>query len=248
MKIKLHPLRVFEKRHLVLFCAISVSLLLISYFIPMIVKVLLIALCAVFAVYFALSKRQFNFLDKESKYHTVMLTVMIGAILLSSFISYDIAGMKAEEYTGEHKRITAYALPNSENTVRITEIDGASVSFNAVFYGSELLEKYEELNQTTIRLGIVASPYDALVNDGKPINPDGTTEDVTSGAVINYELSRDYKYVNLILKSSDWTKYMYNKVVLCAYIIENDTVGYICEKTEITDAATYIIYADLINN
>ena len=26
----------------------------------------------------------------------------------------------------------------------------------------ELLEKYEELNQTTIRLGIVASPYDAL--------------------------------------------------------------------------------------
>ena len=146
MKIKLHPLRVFEKRHLVLFCAISVSLLLISYFIPTIVKVLLIALCAVFAVYFALSKRQFNFLDKESKYHTVMLTVMIGAILLSSFISYDIAGMKAEEYTGEHKRITAYALPSSKNTVRITEIDGASVSFNAVFYGSEFLEKYEIFN------------------------------------------------------------------------------------------------------
>ncbi len=143
MKIKLHPLRIFEKRHLVLFSAISVSLLLISYFIPMTVKVLLIALCAVSAVYFALSKREFNFLDKESKYHTVTLSVMIGAILLSSFVSYDIAGIRAQEYTGEHRRITAYALPSSENTVRITEIDGIPVSFDAVFYGSELPEKYE---------------------------------------------------------------------------------------------------------
>ena len=149
---------------------------------------------------------------------------------------------KCSECGMEKATNVAPIIVNSGYSISTFNTSSICVGYEIDF---ELLEKYEELNQTTIRLGIAAAPYDALVNAGKLINPDGTTKDVTSGAVINYELSRDYKNVNLILKSSDWTKYMYNKVVLCAYIIENDTVGYICEKTEITDAATYITYAGL---
>ncbi|MBQ8146495.1 MAG: metallophosphoesterase [Clostridia bacterium] len=112
----------------------------------------------------------------------------------------------------------------------------------------ELLGIYESLNNTQITIGLVASPYDNLVNAGKPINADGTVSEVTGGKIISYVLNRDYKYVDLILQSSDWTQYSDKPVVLCAYIIENDTVGYICDKTQITDTASSVTYSGLVSN
>ena len=109
----------------------------------------------------------------------------------------------------------------------------------------QLLSLYEELNATEITLGFVAAPYDNLENEGKPINPDGTTSKVTGGAIASYALETDYNNVDLILRSNDWNKFKDHKVILCLYIIEGESVSYIGENG-ITEMADYTTYSSLI--
>lgn len=107
----------------------------------------------------------------------------------------------------------------------------------------ELLSKYETLNDTAIELGFTASPYDYLETEGCPINSDGTSTKITQGVIVNEKLSRTYPHVDLILRSSDWTLYANHKTILCAYIIENGKVGYLCDTETVKDKASYITYS-----
>ena len=126
----------------------------------------------------------------------------------------------------------------------VSTFNSAGISVGYVV-NCELLAEYEALNNTKITIGMVAAPFDNLVNTGKPINSDGTVSAVTSGRVMHYELEQMHAFIDMILASSDWNAYKDHKVVLCAYIIENGKVGYICGD-EITDVATYITYSELI--
>ena len=97
-------------------------------------------------------------------------------------------------------------------------------------------------------IGFVASPYDTLVNEGCPINADGTVGEVTGGKVLSYVLDSTTRQVDLILRAKDWTRYADNKTVLCLYIIENGNVGYICNESQITEKAEYITYSSIVKD
>jgi hypothetical protein len=126
----------------------------------------------------------------------------------------------------------------------VSTFNSAGISVGYVV-NCELLAEYEALNNTKITIGMVAAPFNNLVNTGKPINADGSVGAVTSGRVMHYELEQMHAFIDMILVSSDWNAYKDRKVILCAYIIENGKVGYICGD-EITDVATYITYSELI--
>ena len=46
--------------------------------------------------------------------------------------------------------------------------------------------------------------------------------------------------------ASDWTLFGDYKTVLCAYVIENGSVKYICDTENLSDLATYTTYNSLI--
>lgn len=140
-------------------------------------------------------------------------------------------------------------------TAPIFTFSGYSVrenSTNAVCVGYsidyQLLSKYEAFASTTITIGMVASPSDSLVNPGMPINNDGSIGELTSGKIINYVLENDYYYVDLILKSKDWNAYQDHNFILCAYVIENNSIGYICDTEEITSTALATSYSEIISS
>ena len=110
----------------------------------------------------------------------------------------------------------------------------------------ELLEKYEVMNNTEITIGVVAAGYDNLINAGKPIKPDGTGGETTSGRVISYVLEEGHSFVDLILNAPDWSSYMDRSIILCAFIIENQEVSYICQSG-IASTASPITYSQIIS-
>ena len=107
----------------------------------------------------------------------------------------------------------------------------------------EALELYEEMNETTVKFGVVAAGYDNLVNaDGKPINADGTTAEVTKGAVIAVGFENDiYTSFAIRMVADDWTAVADAKIILGAYVIDGDVVSYICSDVA-TEAAAPITY------
>ena len=107
----------------------------------------------------------------------------------------------------------------------------------------ELLTQYEALNGTSITVGLNTSVYDNLVNKGYPVASDGTATEVTSGRNIIIDLPNTIHSVDLILRG-DWSTYGDLKLNLCAFIIENGKVGYICSD-EITEAALPVTYAQI---
>ena len=110
----------------------------------------------------------------------------------------------------------------------------------------ELLAYYEEMNGTSIDIGITAAAYDNLVVEGAPINPDGTSGKTTNGIVVNYKISKEFKQVCLVLRSKNWEEFATRRVVLCAYYIENGKVYYICDTENITEKAGYVTYGELL--
>ena len=108
-----------------------------------------------------------------------------------------------------------------------------------------IAEKYKALTGKEITIGMTAAAYDNLLNEGKPINADGTVSGTTSGIVINYVVEVGYMHISMILKSSDWTKYADKRVILCAYYIENSEVYYICQEGKATQSADYITYRSI---
>ena len=102
------------------------------------------------------------------------------------------------------------------------------------------------MNNTEITIGVVAAGYDNLVNAGKPIKPDGTGGETTSGRVISYVLEEGHCLVDIILTSSDWRVYMDRSIILCAFIIENQEVSYICQSG-IASTASPITYSGIIS-
>ena len=115
---------------------------------------------------------------------------------------------------------------------------GYTVNFNA-------MNLYERLSGTSLTIGMVAAAYDNLLNEGMPINPDGTVSGTTSGMVINYVIEDDYTHISMILKSSDWTKYADKRVILCAYFIENGKVYYLDNENAPTEKATFVTYNEI---
>ncbi len=111
----------------------------------------------------------------------------------------------------------------------------------------ELLNDYEMAMNTEISIGAVTCASDNLVGkDNKPINNDGTTADVTDGKVICDLIEIERRNVSIILKTDDWTKYADEGMILCAYLIENGKVSYLCDKLTPTESAVTITYNEII--
>ena len=145
-------------------------------------------------------------------------------------------GATKEESVSALFTFSGYSLC-TYNTAYISA--GYTIDFDA-------LSQYEEYNNTSISVGFVIAAYDNLVNAGKPMNADGTVGKVTSGSVIKYEPDGIGKYFDVVVQSSSWEAYKHNKIVMCAYIIEGDSVGYICQGDTASALATPITYAELL--
>ena len=111
----------------------------------------------------------------------------------------------------------------------------------------ESLSLYEEMNSTSISIGIVACAFDNLLSEGKPINPDGTTCGTTSGIIVNYLLSETEYHISVILSSANWAQLGDKPIVLCAYYIENENVYYLCDTGAPTTTAIPITYNEIAN-
>lgn len=110
------------------------------------------------------------------------------------------------------------------------------------FINYELLSEYETVMCTEISIGAVTCASDNLVNgDNKPINSDGSAAEVSAGRVVHSLIESERRNVSIILKTDDWTKYADKKIILCAYIIENGKVSYLCGNvaSESAAATTY---------
>ena len=109
-----------------------------------------------------------------------------------------------------------------------------------------LLEKYQLMNGTEISIGMVASSSTAPVIPGKPVSSDGTASETTGGKIVSYLIEdTQIMFVDIILKSANWEVYKDKEVILCAFILEKGTVGYICDTDEITDTASAISYSQI---
>ncbi|MBQ8145366.1 MAG: metallophosphoesterase [Clostridia bacterium] len=186
-------------------------------------------------------ENQFVLTETQHSYTTVNSLTYLNGYTQKGAMSLTCANEECSHYT--YEKTTDALIVFNGYSVNAYSNTGICVGYMINF---ELLNQYESMTGTEITLGLVASPYDALVNQGKPINGDGTVGDTIGGRVINYVLDDKYMHVNLILKSEDWTQYGDRNVVLCAYIIEGDTVGYICSD-EITDTASSITYNSLVS-
>ena len=109
-----------------------------------------------------------------------------------------------------------------------------------------LLEKYELAVNTKINIGMVAASKDTLIVPGKPLNNDGTTSESTGGKIISYLFEDKCSFVDIILYSENWEIYKNREIILCAFILENNTVGYICDTEEITEIASYISFNQIM--
>ena len=107
----------------------------------------------------------------------------------------------------------------------------------------KLLDEYKEATGKEIVLGVVSCASDNLVNgDNKPINADGTSADVISGKIVSSVIETKSTNVSVIMRTSDWTKYMDKNIIMCMYIIENGTVNYVCQKNTVTNTALSVTY------
>lgn len=112
----------------------------------------------------------------------------------------------------------------------------------------ELLAVYEEVNNTTVKFGVVNAGYNNLVNaDGKPVNADGTAAEVSMGKVaIKAVEETAFTLFAIKMSSANWEPIADVKVIICAYIIEGENVSYICNDTTTTDSAAAVTYNTIL--
>ncbi len=129
-----------------------------------------------------------------------------------------------------------YSVKNDRTAVCV----GYSINY-------KLLNAYEQATGKDLILGAVSCASDNLINkDNKPIKADGTTAEVTIGNVISSEIEVEYTNVAIIVETDNWSKYADKPMILCAYILENEEVSYICSKYEASESATTITYNEII--
>ena len=106
-----------------------------------------------------------------------------------------------------------------------------------------LFNDYKNVTGKEISLGFVFCASDNLVNkDNKPINGDGTKADVTIGRIVNGIIETERTNVSVIMRTNDWTKYANQNVIMCMYILENDTVSYVCNSQVASGVASTVTY------
>ena len=111
----------------------------------------------------------------------------------------------------------------------------------------DLLALYKAYSKKELTFGVVACASDNLVNkDNKPINSDGYSAEVTSGNIVNSAIENIRSGITVKLQTTDWSNFADKNMILCAYIIENGNVGYICNKTAITAEGLPITYNQIV--
>ena len=111
----------------------------------------------------------------------------------------------------------------------------------------KIFNDYKKVMGAEISLGVVACASDNLVNkDNKPINSDGTVAKVTAGVISNAIIDNERSNVAIIMRTNDWSKYADRGVIMCAYILENNTVSYICTEDTATSAAISVTYNEIL--
>ena len=111
----------------------------------------------------------------------------------------------------------------------------------------KLLEVYKEMNGSDLTLGVVGCASDNLANkDMKPINSDGSSATTTAGSIINLPIETLRTNISIIVRSENWSLYGDRSMIICAYLIENGAVSYICNSTTASEAASAVTYNGII--
>ncbi len=111
----------------------------------------------------------------------------------------------------------------------------------------DMIAIYEKVAGKDLILGVVACASDNLVNqDNKPIKSNGLAAEVNKGKVVNNTIESTRKDVTVILETTDWSAYADKKMILCAYIIENGKVSYICNEEAVSDSGLTVTYNEII--
>lgn len=123
-------------------------------------------------------------------------------------------------------------------------VSSVTVSYSVNY---EAIALYEQINNTKIDLGVVACASGNLTNaDNKPINTDGTSASVNSGMVANSKVDKSFACVSIIMRTSSWEKYANLEMIMCLYVIENDTVWYASSEA-LTEVATTVTYNGILS-
>ena len=123
-------------------------------------------------------------------------------------------------------------------------ISSVTVSYSVDY---EAIALYEQIKNTKIDLGVVACASGNLTNaDNNPINRDGTSASVNSGMVANSKVDKSFACVSIIMRTENWEKYANLEMIMCLYVIENDTVWYASSEA-LTEAATTVTYNGILS-
>lgn len=99
---------------------------------------------------------------------------------------------------------------------------------------NELLSEYELANEITLDYGMLCAVTDAT----NILNSDGTVIDgINAQAKSLHEAS--YPRFDIRITASDWTKIADTPLVMCAYIIENNNISYICSDANTENAIPF---------
>ena len=112
---------------------------------------------------------------------------------------------------------------------------------------NDLLEACEQYADKEFVYGVVACASSNLVNkDNKPVNADGSSAEVNKGTLLNEQVTTVRNGICVILRADDWSKYAQSELILCAYVIEDERVSYICSDTP-SESALSITYEHILN-
>ena len=126
-----------------------------------------------------------------------------------------------------------------------TKVSNSSAICVSYFFDLEMIEQYELNTGKVLDFGFVYAVDNKLPESGKPLNADGSAKELQSGKIICGDIPSSCSYIDLILRADNWTAHASTPLIISAYVIDENGLGYIYQDT-ISDTADIITYQELI--
>ena len=140
----LYDAGIFKGRPFVFCACISFLLLSICIFTNFYVRLSCVFLCALFAFYFIVRRKTYNKFGSYTRVVYAIAAFMSLVLCARAVYHFDVRTAECEKYISDNIEITAYAVPEGNNKIMITKINGEAVSYYATLYGAYLPGAYEE--------------------------------------------------------------------------------------------------------
>ncbi len=157
MKFSLHKIKdncilnragVFEGRPFVFCACIAFLLLTLCIFTNLYIRTICAILCIACFVYFILRKRPNGKFGDYTRAVYVLAAIMSFVLCIRTVYHFDVQNAECGKYVSDDAVITAYAVPDGNGKIMITDINGTSVSYYGILYGAYLPDAYEEFTCT----------------------------------------------------------------------------------------------------